>query len=149
MKKMNLILANAFSINMITSSEKLEFIQIKNIDEFLQNNYIIDNAIGHKETDSVVLRILNPLIPPHRQIPNGERKSITLNNPKRKADALNGLLVAQYKGPRLQEGATTLPENATIEFWVVIRPETINNCPSCGGSFMIDLHCPYCAGDGV
>lgn len=30
------------------------------------------------------------------------------------------LLVAQYKGPRLPEGATKLPEGATIEFYLVL-----------------------------
>jgi hypothetical protein len=30
-----------------------------------------------------------------------------------------GVLVAQYRGPRLPEGATELPEGATIEWYVV------------------------------
>ena len=29
------------------------------------------------------------------------------------------LLVGQYVGPRLPEGATELPENATIEWWAI------------------------------
>jgi len=29
------------------------------------------------------------------------------------------MVVAQYMGPRLPEGATTLPEGAKIEFWKV------------------------------
>lgn len=33
-------------------------------------------------------------------------------------DALT--LVGQYRGPRLPDGATTLPEGATIEWWHVV-----------------------------
>jgi hypothetical protein len=31
----------------------------------------------------------------------------------------DSLLVGQYRGPRLPEGSTTLPEGATIEWWLI------------------------------
>jgi len=33
----------------------------------------------------------------------------------------NSLIVAQYRGPRLPEGATTLPDGAVIEYWQVYK----------------------------
>jgi len=45
-------------------------------------------------------------------IPKGVRKDFKL-------DADTCLLVAQYVGPRLPEGATALPPGANIEYYVV------------------------------
>ena len=38
---------------------------------------------------------------------------------ERAAELARDMLVAQYSGPRLPEGATALPAGARIEFWLV------------------------------
>lgn len=68
-------------------------------------------AIGHADTARVVATTLewagcNGLPALHARV----------NVSVRPGDQL---LVAQYSGPRLPEGATTLPEGARIEFWLL------------------------------
>ena len=62
-------------------------------------------AIGHADTARIVGDLLECTLAP-------KRVSI-------KARSTDTLLVAQYIGPRLPEGATELPEGARIEFFEV------------------------------
>ena len=41
------------------------------------------------------------------------RVSVKLDNPDLHA------IIGQYSGPRLEEGATELPEGARIEWWII------------------------------
>lgn len=105
-------LCNAFSLNMLDCDfcdiniQKVSVDYVNNFINFIKNDYV-QNAIGHKETDVLVRNMLN-----NENIPVGERMNVTL-------EELNYLVVAQYKGPRLPEGATQLPEGARIEFFVI------------------------------
>ena len=63
------------------------------------------SVVGHADTAAVFSTVLG------RDVPYN-RATIKL------ADG-DHLLVGQYIGPRLPEGATSLPEGATIEWWIV------------------------------
>jgi len=102
-------LCNAFSLNMLGCDFcdiNIQKVSVNYVNKFIGNNYV-QNAIGHKETDVIVRNMLN-----NDNIPTGDRINVSL-------DELNTLVVAQYKGPRLPEGTTQLPEGATIEFYIV------------------------------
>jgi hypothetical protein len=62
------------------------------------------SAIGHADTARLVGEQLGIELP-------ADRRSVTLGN--------EIMLVAQYTGPRLPEGATELPQGARIEFFAV------------------------------
>jgi hypothetical protein len=65
----------------------------------------IISVIGHADTAAVISAVLG------RDL-QADRRSISLG-----MDDL--LLVGQYIGPRLPEGATALPEGARLEWWVI------------------------------
>ena len=46
-------------------------------------------------------------------------REIEFNRESVKLSPAQILMVGQYSGPRLPEGATSLPEGATIEWWLV------------------------------
>ena len=112
-----LYLTNAFSINMLpptdTGQEKtVYFLKISParakslvaqsdcVGEFV-------SAIGHADMARVVGEMIGR---PGLEV---NRIGATFN------PGVDVLVVAQYRGPRLPEGATELPEGATIEFWEV------------------------------
>ena len=104
-----IIITNAFSINMLASSAKVNFEQIstETARTFIKESDDIVSAIGHADTAHIVGDILGIEI-------ESNRMSVQLTSDET-------LLVAQYTGPRLPEGATTLPEGATITFWLVSK----------------------------
>ena len=109
------LLTNAFSINMLKGWQILYFQQFEHaqVRTLFRNNEVnIDNAIGHVDTDRVVRAQLAQL--GVKDVPVGERKTVKLSN-------YVAAVVAQYSGPRLEVGATELPEGAEITFWLVTR----------------------------
>lgn len=102
-------LTNAFSINMLHGTSMVHFIEItaEKAKEYIDKADQFVCAIGHADTAAVVGGILGIDLKPNRV-------SVTLDFPEK-------LIVAQYTGPRLPEGATTLPEGATIKFWEVVE----------------------------
>lgn len=104
---MKFVLCNAFSINMLPAGgHDLAFrpIGARAVKNLLVNERW-ESAIGHADTAAVVSGILGGAIP-------ANRTSVELNHD-------TSLSVAQYSGPRLPEGATTLPDGAKIDFWQV------------------------------
>jgi len=65
----------------------------------------IVSAVGHADTAALFSVLLGRAVPQNRV------------SVKVASDVI--LLVGQYVGPRLPEGATTLPEGAVVEWWVV------------------------------
>lgn len=102
-----IILTNAFSINMLHSDVVVDFREItpEKAKEYITSAKEFECAIGHTDTATVVGNMLGIELQPNRV-------SVSLNYP-------DDIIVAQYTGPRLPEGATTLPEGATIKFWIV------------------------------
>lgn len=116
------VLCNAFSLNMLPRQEqdirgephKLSIwepcIKLLTLEEardlLLADGFI--SAIGHADTARVLSGILDKEVPVNRH-------DVTL--------AWDGspLVVAQYSGPRLPEGATTLPEGARIDWFRITR----------------------------
>ena len=109
---MTIYISNAFSLSMLDRELqewqprrpkpiKLEF--VKKL--AASNNYNLASAIGHVDTAKLLSGILGFYLPPNR---------VNVN-----LQIGDHLLVAQYVGLRLPEGATTLPEGATIEWWLV------------------------------
>lgn len=113
MKK--IILVSAFSLNMLqgaaTSLEVSEEFQGLSFLDDLYNTGRCElvNAIGHADTARLVAGIAEA---DGVALPEAQRLSISLTGAEY-------VLVAQYSGPRLPEGATSLPEGARIVFrWV-------------------------------
>lgn len=65
----------------------------------------IESCIGHPDTATLFSTLLGIELPVNRI-------SVKLVDDTR-------LLVGQYTGPRLPEGCTTLPDGASIEWWIV------------------------------
>jgi len=120
-----IIVANSFSINMIEKDNNVSFKKVSagyiaySLWTLFNDSAIMAEfvpAIGHADTARIAEGLLN------RELSNWtipwtvpslfNRTNITLN----KGDIL---FVAQYRGQRLPEGATELPEGATIEWWQV------------------------------
>lgn len=98
------IISNAFSINMLPAwygKLNMEFIPI-NMTDIPTDVY---SVIGHAETAAVVSDLLG--------------FEVKYNRETYTFDFEDTLYVAQYRGPRLAEGATKLPEDANILFWKV------------------------------
>jgi hypothetical protein len=64
-----------------------------------------ESAVGHENTAALFAKVLDWGVP-------ANRVSIRLGENDQ-------LLVGQYVGPRLEEGATSLPEGARIDWWLV------------------------------
>jgi hypothetical protein len=96
-------LGNAFSLNMVEGDVKVS-VQKVDAETVINaiNKTVVECVIGHTDTARVVGSILGVDIEPNR---------VTV-----KLNPGDILYVAQYVGPRLLEGATTLPSGARIEF---------------------------------
>jgi len=99
-------LSNAFSIQMLDGDVTVSFARISAEEAREILSYGFTSAIGHPDTANVVSGILRIPVPVNRI-------SVKLGNDDR-------LIVAQYVGPRLPEGATELPSGARIEFYKVV-----------------------------
>ena len=97
-----LYVTNAFSLQMLTDSASLRVTRLE-LTPALPETFV--SAIGHADMAELVSQQLGQPVPMNRH-------SVTLTP----GDVV---LVAQYTGPRLPEGATTLPEGATITWWRV------------------------------
>lgn len=105
---MQYTISSAFSINMLKPGQKAHLLLVPlTIDEARAelDGCDVESAIGHPDTAAVVSGMLGLQL-------EANRINIQLT-------PVCPLLVAQYTGPRLPEGATELPEGARIEFWSV------------------------------
>jgi len=103
-------LANAFSLNMLNTEVETHVLVTKRISkeearELLQDGF--ENCIGHKDIANVVSNELGLPVEMNEKRPNLMLNPVDL------------VIVAQYIGPRLPEGATQLPEDARIDYFTV------------------------------
>lgn len=105
-----MILCNAFSINMfpqlverLVRFTPVPLEQARQIAAGFSDDLLA--AIGHVSTANIVNDLLGISV-------KHDRMDVVFG-----CDEI--LLVAQYTGPRLSEGATVLPEGAAINFWLV------------------------------
>ena len=96
---------NSFSLdNLEVSNISVHPVTIEKAQDFL-DCFRPESAMGHADTAAVVSSILNRDVPCNRAPLFLTDKDV--------------VLVAQYRGERLPEGATTLPDGAAIEFVLV------------------------------
>jgi len=101
-----MLLLNAFSLNMLPGkSGNLWFREIGVAQVRAELAPTLESAVGHAETAAVFSDVLG--------VPVAfDRRSVSLQPGQT-------VLVGQYSGPRLPEGATTLPEGATTK-WLLV-----------------------------
>lgn len=73
---------------------------------FLNGKVEYESAVGHGSTANLFSNQLGIPVPMNRV-------SVKLDHPDLRA------IIGQYSGPRLEEGATELPEGASIEWWII------------------------------
>lgn len=103
------VLCNAFSMNMLPVGERMGNIvwrrrELGEIQDRV-HSWGFESAVGHPDTARILADKLHVEVPCNRV--NVILESGTV------------YIVAQYIGPRLPEGATSLPEGARIEWFTV------------------------------
>ena len=118
MKNNNVILANAFSVQMLNLSDLIwetpvtfTLLSLDDAKEILSNGFT--SAIGHADTAQVVSGLLGMDVP-------ANRISISLESGK------DTLIIAQIMGGRLPEGANTIPDGMRIDF-ITVEVLDLNN----------------------
>lgn len=100
-----MIVLNAFSLNMVSQFPcDIRFEEIP-LEEARAYAADCESAVGHAETAAVFGEILGCSVPCHRSTVSLKKGEVAL--------------VGQYRGPRLPEGATSLPTGATIAWYRV------------------------------
>lgn len=97
-------LLNAFSLNMLAGNADVHVREVS-LETARNLAKVCTSAVGHADTAAVFADVLGVPVPCNRV-------SVSL-------DHCATALVGQYSGPRLPEGATSLPEGATIK-WVIV-----------------------------
>lgn len=123
---MKFYLCNAFSINMLNrAGQDISFVPVtKQAVANLLKNEDWESAIGHANTAAVLSSELG--------------FSVTANRINVSLTHETSLIVAQMTGPRLPEGATSLPNDVTIEYWQVYHaPKMLDD-----GMYMISNGVP-------
>lgn len=98
-------LLNAFSLNMIPVFPAVFAVNETTLEQARKIARGCKSAIGHADTAAVFSAVLGLPVA-------AERVNVIL----RPGDMA---LIGQYRGPRLPEGATSLPEGATIQ-WLLV-----------------------------
>jgi hypothetical protein len=102
-----MILSNSFSLNMLESGFQgniaVKEVSLEEARALLSEGY--ESAVGHVDTAAIFSNLLGVPVP-------ANRATIRLQPGAR-------LLVGQYRGPRLEDGATSLPPGASIGWYLV------------------------------
>ena len=99
-----MFILNAFSLNMLDGNADVVVREItKDVAAILAP--ACTSAVGHADTAAVFSSVLGVTVPCNRVTVALKEGDVAL--------------VGQYSGPRLPEGATSLPEGATIKWMVV------------------------------
>lgn len=104
---MSTILSNAFSLNMLAAfpvNVQATEITVQTAKDILAANPFI-SIIGHADTASQLTGLVG--------------MPIAFNRTTVKLSPGDNLVVAQYNGPRLPEGTTSLPTGATFRFFLL------------------------------
>jgi len=103
-------IANSFSLQMLPydSSPIVDSLSVSKVKKYLEgiiNTDITKSIVGHSDIAKIISTQLGFEVPMNRE-------SISL-------DKYDIMYVAQYFGPRLPEGTTVLPDDATIQWYKV------------------------------
>jgi len=102
-----MLLLNAFSLNMVASFPaqiRVEETSLEEARTLVAAGF--ESAVGHADTAKVFASQLGTEVPANRVTVALEKGDVAL--------------VGQYRGPRLPEGASELPEGATIQ-WLLVK----------------------------
>lgn len=108
---MKVVIANAFSLNMLQSdvlniNVSFEKLTPAAAAELIKEAGEVVSVVGHADTAAVLTSLLG--------------FQVATNRTTYKWDAISEvILVAQFSGTRLPEGATSLPDGAVLEFFKV------------------------------
>jgi hypothetical protein len=106
------MLCNAFSFNMLPADLLSEGVTVHvrelPLAEARRLAEGMPSVVGHADTAAIFSGLLDREVPVNRATLQVKRAT--------------SLLVGQYSGPRLPEGARTLPEGATIK-WLLVTVE--------------------------
>lgn len=100
------MILNAFSANMLVTFPSVVVFREITLEEARKLAHCSFSAVGHADTARVFSTLLCGEVPMNRETVRLEVGDIAL--------------LGQYSGPRLPEGATALPEGATIK-WLEVR----------------------------
>ena len=103
-----MLLANAFSLNMVKAFPVAIRVSEVSVAEAAELAAGCESAVGHADTANVFGSVLGCAVATNRVTVSLESGDV--------------ILVGQYRGPRLEEGATTLPQGATIQ-WLLVSVE--------------------------
>ena len=118
---MKFFICNAFSLSMLdrvqqSGRDAMDGVRVpkplsdESLNEwlnlFLNGKVEYESAVGHADTARIFTDQLCIPVPVNRV-------SVKLDHPDLHA------IIGQYSGPRLEEGATELPEGARIEWWII------------------------------
>ena len=105
-----MFLLNAFSLNMLNSNADVHVRQVS-LETARNLAKVCTSAVGHADTAAVFADVLGVPVPCNRVTVSLKEGDVAL--------------VGQYSGPRLAEGAVSLPEGATIKWLVVAVKEPL------------------------
>ena len=132
-----LYITNAFSIQMLPHlATTLNFkpVTLEQAMKMAKANIFI-SAVGHEDTANVVSNLLSAFVEMNRISVNLKDNDV--------------LLVAQLSGGRLPEGATTIPDGMSIQFWVVANTDIkIGPCGLITSQIQCLKTCGECDGAG-
>lgn len=108
-------ICNAFSLAMISQFKDVKIrcrkITVEEVRDILSQGF--HSSLGHETTGKIISDMIGINIP--------------VNRDKTVLQPGDLLIVTQYLGPRLPEGAVTLPPGAVIEFFAVTLEEASND----------------------
>lgn len=102
-----MLISNAFSLNMLAAKPvclaKVQRCTLEEAQGLVKGG--VDSAVGHADTAALFSTLLGVDVP-------CARRTVELAE-------MVSMLVGQYKGPRLPEGTSVLPEGAVVE-WLLV-----------------------------
>jgi hypothetical protein len=109
---MNAFICNAFSVNML-SEQSPTWVHVQPITiehaRDLAREFDAQSAVGHVETAEVFADLL--------------RRPVEQNRTTLKLGIDDAVILGQYYGPRLKEGATRLPSGAQVKWFLITLDE--------------------------
>ena len=122
-----LFVANAFSFNMFENVPEVlvqKELDVDGVKELLRHELAFESVVGHADTASILTNMLDT--------------EIKFNRVSNNFGYEDQILVAQYIGPRLPEGAVSLPEGSKIKF-ILVTPKRKDDigCWHCGPSAIL------------
>lgn len=115
---MKIVISNAFSLNMLPEGAYdhtffIPELSLEKTREIIDSADEIESCVGHVDTANIFSNLLGKEVKPNRV-------TYSIDPNKRKFGSSEELLiVGQYSGPRLPEGATQLPQGAKIRWFMI------------------------------